>query len=247
MTQIIDTAGAYQRIALMLATLAALAAFATPSVPAAAETKTEKIRIDVTSDEVEYQTGGKAAVFRGNVIVSVNELKIEAATLYVENSDNDNIYTAEAGTRPIQVLCGDCADFTLRATVHRQLVFDAARQVMEMTGGIAVCADTDCRRGALDADSGSWQKNDDILTLTGAPFVSGYWLPETAGEESLSLQARKVRYHIASGELTLSGDANITRGENTITGSAIHANIYSGNLRADADDKQRVQATFGTE
>lgn len=215
---------------------------------AAAAAAAEGPRVNVSSDAVEYSTDGKGAVFRGNVQVSAGGVLIQAATLQVASEDGGNTYVAlPASGAALSLTCDDCAEFAIRAEVGQKAEFNAAADLLKLTGGVSVCADAGCRRGTLTAASADWQRRQRLL-LVGAPLVRGTWLPAAdaaAGAAPLQLRARHITYRFDSGEAVLTGDARITRGDSDITGTVIHLNMKTGALRADSDASQRVQATFG--
>lgn len=222
-----------KNICLLLTALATLVASA------------EEWRINVSSDEVEYDTDGTGAVFRGNVEISAGALTLWAATLHVQSNNDNSAYIARsAGNTPLSVVCGDCADYMMRAEVGEQAVFNSTLQRLRLEGGILICADEGCRRGTLQAATADWDQDKRQMLLTGAPIVSGSWrLDETPA--SLTMQAKQVRYHFDRSEAVLTGDARLTRDESEIAGAHIEVNLKTGALRAKADPDSRVQATFG--
>lgn len=203
-------------------------------------------RVDVSSDEVEYSADGKSAVFRGNVVVSAEGLKLHAATLRVQSDDGGHTYIAQAGAASISLFCDDCAEYAIRGAVGSEVRFGDAPARLQLSGGVHLCADAQCARGEVQAASADWQKDKGQLHLRGAPLVYTTWLPQDT-PQPLSVQAREVHYHFDSGEAKLSGAAQITRGESQISGDVIHVNVKTGALRAAAQPNQRVQATFGGE
>ncbi len=199
--------------------------------------------VNVSSDEVQYSSDGTGAVFTGNVQVNAGGLQLQATSLKVNSEGESRTYQANAGEQtPLLLTCNDCADFVIQADIQKQAVFNDENNRLQLTGGLSVCADDACQRGKITADSADWQQQK--LTLRGAPTVHGTWqLPETT--ETINMQAQQVIYHLDTGEVELAGDAQIERGGNTITGTAIHFNVNTGALKAESSTEQRVQATFG--
>ena len=216
----------------------------------ACATAQEGRRVDISSDEVKYSTNGKTAEFRGNVVVSADGLRVKAAALLVQSEGENNVYVARAadegaaGAGVIDLFCDDCAPYVMSGEVGEEVNFNAAEARLLMSGGVSLCVDEGCKRGEMTAARADWARGEQRVHLRGAPMVEAVWRADDAPEPIVA-QAKEVRYDLASGEAVLSGEARITRGENTIRGKPIHVNLRTGALRAEADADERVQATFG--
>lgn len=213
-------------------------------------------KIEVSGDEVTYQADN-AAVFRGNVVVRIDNIEIRAARLEAaaaDNTDEDgdgggNRYALFAGegedAMPIRVHCEGCWTQPLNIEINDTATYNPTAQVLNMDGGIDVCAGSDCAAGEMTAARGQWQQAASVLQLWGAPLITARLQPQ-ADAEAIHIQAEHLQFNTQSGDLVLRDDAEVRRGSGSIRGKTIRYNANTGALSAEANEQAggRVQATF---
>ena len=215
-----------------------LAALAAASLSA---TNDKQRTVEVSSSRAEYSSDGKSTTFSGNVTLSASGLTINADRLSVHTSTDGYDYVADGA--PLSLFCDDCGEHIVYGKIGKHLNYNDATGIAKLTGGLHLCLGDNCARGELEADSAVWRRNDDIIIAQGAPVVILRWQGDN-DTNPVILTAENTEYRLSNGDLKLTGNANIHRGSDKITGKIIRFNIHTGALAAEGSSEQRVKATF---